>query len=361
MAAMRYLSLFSGVGGLEAAHDAPLLCCELDAACHPVLRRRFPKAELHDDVRDLTPPSAEVVAGGWPCQDLSVAGLRKGLEGERSGLFFELLRVARDAQVHTVIAENVPNLLLMQSGTVFRLVLEAFAREGFNHVGWRVLDARAFALPHHRRRVFLVASRHLAIARALHRPLPEQGPLPARQGCAGFYWTAGLQSICYSQGYVPALKVGSALSIPSPPALHFGDCVRKATPDECLRLQGFKTSDFEGVRAADQYRMAGNAVAAPVGRFAMGALEAGPAPAIDAAREGPAGPCGLFTDGRILRVEHPVTPLAQNLDAFVDLEDRGPLSIRAAAGLLSRLGRSGKPCPDALKLILSEIVAPVRA
>lgn len=350
---MKYLSLFSGVGGLEADGGSPAVCCELDDACHPVLRHRFPSARVHADVRDLQPPRADVVAGGWPCQDLSVAGLRRGLEGERSGLFFELLRVARDARAHTVVAENVPNLLTLQGGTVFRLVLEALARDGYDHVAWRMLDARAFGLPHLRRRVFLVASRHAEVARALHRPLPElptEAPAPP---CAAFYWTAGLQSICYSRGYVPALKVGSALSIPSPPALHYDGHVRKASADECLALQGFDPADFAGVRAADRYRMAGNAVAAPVGRFVMASVQA-PA-ASPKLVDGPAGGSGLFSQGELWHVAHPEPRLAGNLGAFVAIADRSWLSARAAAGLLARLRRSGKPCPEDLRQLLEQL------
>ncbi|MDB5098463.1 MAG: ydiP [Cyanobacteria bacterium RYN_339] len=347
-APVKYLSLFSGAGGLEGASASPLACCEIDPDCHAVLARRFPRAALHADVRELKPPRADVVAGGWPCQDLSVAGLRRGLAGERSGLFFELLRVAREAGAHTVIAENVPNLLALHGGTAFRLVLEALAADGFAYVAWRVLDARAFGLPHQRRRVFLVASRHYELARALHRPLPgfDQVDAPA---CAAFYWTAGIQSICYSQGFVPALKVGSSLSIPSPPALVFDGVVRKARADECLRLQGFEPGDFVGVKAAAQYRMAGNAVAVPVGRFAFGSLDGAAAPDGVA---GKAGPAGIFAGGEVRRVEHPVPALANTLGALIDRDDRSMLSPRAANGLLTRLARSGKPCPPELRALL---------
>jgi DNA (cytosine-5)-methyltransferase 1 len=348
MARVKYLSLFSGAGGLEAADGTPLACCELDPACHAVLGRRFPAARLHADVRDFQPPAVDVVAGGWPCQDLSVAGLQRGLAGERSGLFFELLRVARDAGAHTVVAENVPNLLTLHGGTAFRLVLEALAADGFAHVAWRVLDARAFGLPHQRRRVFLVASRHYEVARALHRPVPVVPSVDAAP-CAAFYWTAGLQSICYSQGYVPALKVGSALSIPSPPALHFDGIVRKASAEECLRLQGFDVGDFVGVKPAAKYRMAGNAVAVPVGRFAFGALDGAHGPDGEV---GTAGPSGIFSKGEIRRVDHPAVPLVSSLGAFVDMQDRNGLSARAASGLLTRLARSGKPCPADLRALL---------
>jgi DNA (cytosine-5)-methyltransferase 1 len=317
------------------------------------LQRRFPEARLHDDVRSLKPPRADVVAGGWPCQDLSVAGLQRGLAGERSGLFFELLRVAEAARATVIVAENVPNLLAMQGGVVFRLILEALERAGYRHVAWRTLNAREFGLPHQRRRVFLVAAREPGPAFALHRPLDVHEAI-SEKTCNAFYWTAGLQSICYNEGFVPTLKVGSALSIPSPPALHFDGCVRTASPQECLRLQGFDPADFGDLAAKHLYRMAGNAVAAPVGRFVFGSLEARagvPAllPVKQVSRD------GYYSERTLHGVTHPAVPLATNLGDFVDLGDRRPLSRRAATGLLNRLARSGKPCPDELRSLLGAI------
>src|SRR5437879_1759336 len=95
-----YLSLFSGAGGFEHPHIVPLVVCENDPACARVLRRRIPGAPLQADVRHLAAPRAEFVVGGWPCQDISSAGSMLGLDGERSGLFFDMLRVARRAKAH---------------------------------------------------------------------------------------------------------------------------------------------------------------------------------------------------------------------------------------------------------------------
>lgn len=348
----RYVSLFSGIGGLESEVDPPLLCCEKDPACARLLAQRYAGVEVHPDVVALRPPAAEVIAGGWPCQDLSVAGLRRGLEGARSGLFFALLRIAREAGAHTVLAENVPNLLVLEGGRTFARVLDAFAADGFPFVAWRKLNARAFGLPHQRERVLIVASRHREVALALHRPLP---PLPAARGesrAAGFYWTAGLHSICYSDGFVPTLKVGSALSIPSPPALHFDGCVRKATPAECLRFQGFDPADFQDMPAKDVYRATGNAVAVPVGRFVFGCLRGEHPGRLQATPGGDRFRAGLREPGGLFEVEAPPPPLAADLAAFVDRADRTPLPPRAAAGLLARLGRSGKPCPPDLLALL---------
>ena len=362
---VRYLSLFSGVGGLEG-NAPPELFCEIDAACHPVLRRRFPGVEIHDDVVALTdPPAADVVTGGWPCQDISVAGLQRGLEGERSGLFFRLVDIAVRAGATTVVGENVPNLLTIEQGSAFFELLGTFERLGFPHVAWRTLNARQFGLPHERRRVFVVASKDPDTARALHRPLPATGGEPVvGVDIAAFYWTAGLQSICYSPGVSPTLKVGSSLSIPSPPAVHFDGIVRKLTAAECLALQGFDPAQFEGVAAKDVYRMAGNAVAVPVGRFVMETVERpGLAADLDTAADGDdqfdlgreaafrsqrVPTAGIYHGGRLQAVVERATPMARNLADFVDLADRSQLSVRAASGCLDRLERSGKPCPPDL-------------
>ena len=84
------VSCFSGVGGLEGS-DPALAFCESDEQAQIVLRRRHPEAKIHDDIATFQPPKAEVILGGWPCQDISVAGNQAGLTGERSGLFYELL------------------------------------------------------------------------------------------------------------------------------------------------------------------------------------------------------------------------------------------------------------------------------
>lgn len=353
---LTYISLFTGIGGLESASARPLLCCELDPACYTVLRRRFGDVPIHSDVRSLHPPKADVVVGGWPCQDISIAGLKRGLAGERSGLFFEMLRVTVEAEAHTLVAENVPNLLSLQRGAVFELLLRTLESSGFKYIAWRTLSAREFGLPHHRERVFIIASKHPEVAMALHRPCEHDDGLvrPRMIKCNGFYWTAGLQSICYSRGFVPTLKVGSGLSIPSPPAIHFENCARKLTPDECLLLQGFTPAEFTGLKAKDIYRMAGNAVALPVGRFVLRSLDAPSAPQPLTTGFAYAAPSGFYRDGLLRAIEHSASRLSVSLHEFVDLGNRAPLSARASAGLVARLRRSGKPCPPDLMELLTK-------
>lgn len=343
---VRYISLFSGIGGLEAADQEPLLFCEVDEHCRQVLHHRFEDAELHDDVATLSPPSVEVVAGGWPCQDISVAGLQEGLSGDRSGLFFEMLRIAKEAKAHTLIGENVPNLLRMDNGKAFELVVRSLEDAGYPFVSWRTINAREFGLPHERRRVFIVASRNREIALALHRPIetPDHSSVTTKP-VGAYYWTAGTHSICYNEGYVPTLKVGSSLSIPSPPAIHFRHVTRKVSPDEALRLQGFDPGQFPDLKKTHAYSMAGNAVARPVGQWVFDSVGSASSPPLTIEGFGFTGDHGFVEGGVRKVVAHPPTPLASNLQDFVDLEDTEPMSERAAAGLLRRLHRSGKPCP----------------
>jgi DNA (cytosine-5)-methyltransferase 1 len=163
-----------------------------------VLAERWPGVPIYDDVRDVGRVQShdsghgahassgrgrvrpvDFLCGGFPCQDLSVAGQRRGLQaGERSSLFFEFARVA-DELVPAggyVLVENVPGLLSSQNGRDFALVLATLAELGFHDLAWRVLDSRHFGVPQRRRRVFILARRCAAGRRAFEVLLePESG------------------------------------------------------------------------------------------------------------------------------------------------------------------------------------------
>jgi DNA (cytosine-5)-methyltransferase 1 len=107
-----------------------------------------------------------ILTGGFPCQDLSIAGKRAGLAGKRSGLFWEICRLLDETRTQTVILENVPGLLNSNGGRDMAVVLEALVKRGYR-VGWRLLDAQYFGVPQRRRRVFIVGC------------LGNSGPSPA--------------------------------------------------------------------------------------------------------------------------------------------------------------------------------------
>ncbi len=98
-----------------------------------------------------------MVTFGSPCQDLSVAGKRKGMAGERSGLFFEAIRIVRESECAFAIWENVPGAFSSNSGRDFGAVLNAFRECGARDICWRVLDAQYCGVPQRHRRIFVVA------------------------------------------------------------------------------------------------------------------------------------------------------------------------------------------------------------
>ncbi len=357
MTGLRYLSLFTGIGGLEHATVPPLLFCERDGACQGVLRQRYPGVAVCEDVTLLDrPPEADMVVGGWPCQDLSSAGRLGGITARRSGLFFEMLRVAKASRAHTLVGENVPNLLTINRGRDFQIVLDALVAEGYRFVAWRVLNARAFGLPQERRRLFVVASTHRERAEALHAAIPALPPTRASAVTSGFYWTGGKRSICFSTGYVPALKIGAADNKGrAPVAVLHGDRVRKLSPKEFLDLQGFRELPTAGLSPSEILRMAGNAVPVPMGRFVLSSVaSAAPMTGVRTAF-GLIASSGTLDGGLSWVIDHKPTPLATNLVEFLTADADDSLSAQAAAGLIVRSVRSGHPMPRELFDVLSRL------
>jgi DNA (cytosine-5)-methyltransferase 1 len=179
-------SLFSGIGGLDLglarAGFRHAFFCEADPYRRRVLARHWPGVPIYEDVavvcRDgrrmvdgdssaFTSPRGggteppDLLVGGFPCQDVSVAGRRAGLAGERSGLFFEFARVAAALLPAGgwVLLENVPGLLSSHGGRDFALILATLADLGVHDCAWRVLDSRYFGVPQRRRRVYLLGRR----------------------------------------------------------------------------------------------------------------------------------------------------------------------------------------------------------
>ena len=167
---MRFVSLFAGVGGFDLGLEASGHTCvgqvEIDKNARKILERHWPNVPKHDDVTTAKEWANEIglrgnvdlVVGGFPCQDLSVAGKRAGLAGERSGLFHDALAFAKSVEAKTIILENVPGLLSSNQGRDFGTVLTELADAGYSNIEWRVLDSQFFGVAQRRRRVFIVAS-----------------------------------------------------------------------------------------------------------------------------------------------------------------------------------------------------------
>jgi DNA (cytosine-5)-methyltransferase 1 len=158
------LDLFSGVGGfslgLERAGMTTVAFCEQDKFCQRVIRKHWPEVPIYDDVRELDAARlradgidrVDVTCGGFPCQDISVAGRGAGLAGERSGLWREYARIVREVRPRYVVVENVAALLGRGLGDV----LGDLAALGYD-AEWHCIPASAVGAPHERDRVWVVA------------------------------------------------------------------------------------------------------------------------------------------------------------------------------------------------------------
>jgi len=163
MSAIRVLDLFSGIGGfslgLERAGMQTVAFCEIEPFPRAVLRKHWPDVPCYDDIRTLTAQrlaedgiTADVICGGFPCQDISVAGKGAGLAGERSGLWREYARLIGEIRPSYVIVENVAALL----GRGLSTVLGDLSEIGYD-AEWQVISAADVGAPHRRERVWIVA------------------------------------------------------------------------------------------------------------------------------------------------------------------------------------------------------------
>jgi DNA (cytosine-5)-methyltransferase 1 len=160
---MRVVSTFAGIGGFDLAFERVgfevVAHVEQDEHCRALLAGNFPSARSFIDVRKwYSLPECDVLTGGWPCQDLSQAGLRAGLAGARSGLFYQFTRIAYELAPPFIVWENVPGLLTSDNGRDMLRVVREFQRIGYSG-GWRTLDAQYFGLAQRRGRVFGVFAR----------------------------------------------------------------------------------------------------------------------------------------------------------------------------------------------------------
>jgi DNA (cytosine-5)-methyltransferase 1 len=155
---MKVGSLFSGIGGLdlglERAGFEIAWQVEIDAYCQKVLAKHWPDTPRYGDVRDcgahnLTP--IDLICGGFPCQDISIAGRRAGITGEQSGLWSEFHRIICELRPRFILVENVAALLY---GGIDR-VLADLAESGYD-AEWQIISAEAVGAPHLRERVFIV-------------------------------------------------------------------------------------------------------------------------------------------------------------------------------------------------------------
>ncbi|MFE9327166.1 DNA cytosine methyltransferase [Nocardia sp. NPDC052278] len=352
----RMVGLFAGIGGLELGlgrhgwHTE--LLCEIDPGARAVLAARFPGIPLQGDITRLRalPAGTELVAAGFPCQDLSQAGRTAGITGKRSGLVDEVFRlVRRQRGPRWLLIENVPFMLQLGRGAAMRHITSALEELGYTWA-YRLVDARAFGLPQRRQRVLMLASRTEDPRRVLFGD--DAGPLdlgdPEQDPC-GFYWTEGVRGLGWAVNAIPTLKGGSALGIASPPAVRLpsGELVTPGIVDG-ERLQGFDADWTEpattapGIRHGHRWKLIGNAVSVRMASW-VGARLAEPLDPIPGDEPLPPGrPWPVAAWGRAGNAYRvpvstwPVHEPYEDLQHF--LTDSRLLSARATAGFLRRTG-----------------------
>ena len=167
------LDLFSGIGGFTLASQwvggyMTLAFCEIEDYCRKVLSQNFPNIPIFTDVRQLHPTDViprdgviHLITAGFPCQDLSVAGKQAGIEADRSGLFFQILRLSDEFYAYSrvrpsLLLENVPNLLTGNGGDWARTVYSELAVRGYR-CEWKIISASDVGAPHLRKRWWCIA------------------------------------------------------------------------------------------------------------------------------------------------------------------------------------------------------------
>src|SRR5580765_2831233 len=200
---MRFGSLFSGIGGFDLGFEQAGMECvwqvEKEPFCLKILETHWPNVKrrneiLNSGVENLEP--IDLICAGVPCQDVSIAGRRAGLAGERTGLFYEFARILQELRPAWFVFENVPGLFSSNGGRDFAEILRVLMVECGYGVCWRVLNSQFFGVAQRRRRVFIVG--HLG------KPCPAEILFESESGQGNF--AAGQET---GSGIAYALAAGS--------------------------------------------------------------------------------------------------------------------------------------------------------
>lgn len=363
---MKYLSLFSGIGGFEKAIQdvLPNAECvgfsEIDKYAQQIYLKHFPNHKPYGDITKLTTdsiPDFDLLVGGFPCQSFSIAGKRRGFEDTRGTLFFEIARILRDKRPTNFILENVAGLLSHDEGNTFKVIISTLDELGY-FVEWQVLNSKNFGVPQNRERVFIIGhlggepsrkvfpitegsktvvekygnknpsgngqSGQVVSPNGLHPTIGAGGGNPNRKRDIG--WSSGYiaqlnnpthsnnriygdngispalntmqggnrqPKIVASRGRNPGNSSDRTVGAPTEQRLEENSegisntltsvqkdnlvlaetRIRRLTPLECERLQGFPDNWTEGVSDTQRYKCCGNAVTVNVVRAIVERLE----------------------------------------------------------------------------------------
>lgn len=351
---LQVVGLFAGIGGIElglesAGHEGRLLC-EIEPAAVAVLEERFANTPMERDVCAMKalPKGTDLVAAGFPCQDLSQAGKTAGITGSRSGLIGEVFRLLEKKRVEWLLLENVSFMLQLGRGRALDVIMTELERLGYKWA-YRVVNSRAFGVPQRRERIYILASLHHDPRNVL---FVDDTPEPRdtrsfREVACGFYWTEGLRGLGWAVDSVPTLKGGSTIGIPSPPAIIFpSGLIAKPDLRDAERMQGFPedwTLPAERIaKRGARWKLVGNAVttnaAAWIGKRLRNPGEYDPTGDVELGKS-ESWPIAAWNVGdgrhRAQLSTWPIHVVPTPLENFLRYETQD-LSVKATAGFLSR-------------------------
>lgn len=226
------------------------------------------------DTRDITTistdeiPDHDLLVGGFPCQAFSMAGKRAGFNDTRGTMFFEIARILADKKPQHLLLENVKGLLSHDSGRTFQTILKVLTDLGYG-VEWQVLNSKDFGVPQNRERVFIVghlggnSRRQVFPIGGSNAKSPGQDRVQTAGAITATYW----KGVGANRPFIHQLnqpthsndKVYSEEGV-SPTLNTMQGRIRRLTPTECERLQGFPDGWTEGVSDTQRYKQMGNAV-----------------------------------------------------------------------------------------------------
>lgn len=319
MSEVRYFSMFTGVGGFELGIGDKGKCIgfsEIDKYSSQLLKNKFPNIKNYGNATKINTdelPDFDMLCGGFPCQAFSIAGKRRGFQDTRGTLFFEVARIIEAKRPKIILLENVKGLLNHEKGKTFRTIIQTISELGYD-VQWMVLNSKFFGVPQNRERVFIIGS-------IRGEPRPEI--LPFRESnkedngeykktintITSRYWKQGnadpyitikrqgsqAQRVYGIDGITPTIKGlgggqeaktglyavltpdrenkrqnGRRFKEDGEPSFTLtgqdvhgisdGMKIRRLTPRECNRLQGFPDDWDRGFSDTQRYKMMGNAV-----------------------------------------------------------------------------------------------------
>ena len=261
---IRYFDMFAGIGGFRAGltRAGGFQCvghCEIDKyadASYRAIHNPGKEELYYPDARTIDPdtmPDFDLLCGGFPCQAFSTAGKRLGFEDSRGTLFFEIARLAAARRPPYLLLENVPGLLSHDKGRTFTAILSTLSDLGYG-IEWLVLNSKDFGVPQSRRRVYIVCYLDRRCAGKVLPVRPSSGAAPLRL----FGTRLGARVYDPSGTAITQLTDGRGLYLTAEGR------VRRLTPRESLRLQGFGEDQIDRLLAitsdAQAYKQAGNSV-----------------------------------------------------------------------------------------------------